>query len=89
MTVILTCCRKFTRRKSPIVIDVLNLMHICYSLTSLEIIVVLLAKCVNLVSRMGDEERKNHLHHISETAPIDATGQPGRLRYALILFFRG
>ena len=72
MTVILTCCGKFTRRKSPIVIEVLNLMHICYPLTSLEIIVVLLAKCVNLFSRMGDEETKNHLHHVSETAPIDS-----------------
>ena len=73
MTVILTCCEKFTHRKSPIVIEVLNLMHFCYSLTSLEIIIVLLARCVNLVLRMGDEERKNHLHHISETAPIDAS----------------
>ena len=39
---------------------------------SLEIVVVLLAKCINLVSRMGDQERKSYLHHVAETAPIDA-----------------
>ena len=78
MIVILTRWGKLTRRKSPIVkrcrgLSKLNLMHNCYSLTSLEIVVDLLAKCVNLVSRMGDEERKNHLHHGAETAPIDTS----------------
>ena len=78
MIVILTHWGKLTHCKSPIVkrcqgLSKLNLKHSCYSLTSLKIVVDLLAKCINLVSRMGDEERKNYLHHGAETAPIDAS----------------
>ena len=55
MIVMLTCWGKLTRRKSPIVIEVPRSVKAepNAQLTSLEIVVVVLAKCVNLDSRMG------------------------------------